>query len=90
MQRFSVDAVIGYGWWQEREGINAAHLPATRAGCLLVEPGVGGLIQPRRQQPAAAKRGLVGFYLHECAGVAGTCPPSQYQHWDGAGSPQGA
>lgn len=39
IQCCSVDAAIRYGWWQEREGIDAAHLPAAGAGCVLLEPG---------------------------------------------------
>lgn len=28
-----VDAAVRYRWWQEREGIDAAHLPAAGASC---------------------------------------------------------
>lgn len=39
IQCCSVDAAIRYRWWQEREGIDAPHLPAARASCGLLEPG---------------------------------------------------
>lgn len=42
-----VDAATRYGWWQEREGIDAAHLPAAGDGCVLLEPGEADPISER-------------------------------------------
>lgn len=58
-----VDAATRYGWWQEREGIDAAHLPAAGDGCVLLEPG--RLIPSPREQSADGQHRLGQFYLHE-------------------------
>lgn len=47
--------------------------PLEPAVCCLSQ---GRLIQSRGEQPAEGHHGLVGFYFHERAGVAGTCPLS--------------
>lgn len=53
IQCCSVNAAIRYGWWQEREGIDAAHFPAAGAGCVLLELGEADTASER-----AACRGI--------------------------------